>query len=101
MRLEIECGCEELTDALRDHIRRRLESALEGHLRELGTVAVRLVDRRGKEPASKRCHISIHVETLRSSVVVGEGAPDVFDAVARAADVAGEAVRRKLAAGLV
>ena len=85
------------TDAIRQHIDRRLESALgrfENHVR---TVTVWLEDVNGpqKGGADKLCKIEVVLETPRHAPhMVEELDADMYTAISSAAERASQAVRR-------
>src|SRR4051794_16441718 len=96
MRLEIRRRGVEVTEGLRDHIVERLRLALGRFAGYIGEVRVYLRDVNGpRGGADKVCRVV--VEVPRSGRVVVAGAEvDIFDAIARTANRARFAVRRRV-----
>jgi ribosome hibernation promoting factor len=74
-----------ISEALREHIARRLDFALRRFARRVGGVVVRLVDLNGpKGGPDKRCRIVARLEPAQSLVVEATD-PDLYVAVSQAA----------------
>jgi putative sigma-54 modulation protein len=83
-----------VSDALREHVERRLEFALRRFAHWVELVTVRLVDINGpKGGRDKRCRLVVQLSTARI-VLVEATDSDVYAAVSRAAMRADETVAR-------
>lgn len=97
MRIRVRGGGLELTDALRDHVERRLLFALGRFGRRVAAVSVRIEDVNGpRGGADKRCLMAVRLNP-RGEVVVEKTDSDLYAAVDRAAGRLGEGVARDLA----
>ena len=84
-----------MTDALLEHIERRLNFSLGRFGVRLRTVVVNLHDLNGpKGGVDQECKLTMRT-SWKSEIVIEERDADVFAAVARAADRAGRAVERQ------
>lgn len=100
MRLEIHGSNVEVTDALHDHVERRLGFALGRFAGRLGKVAGRLADAAGQGGgAGSRYRIAAEGVPLKSLIIVEQADPDLSAAIARAADRIGQTIGRRLDAG--
>lgn len=97
MHIDIQARSFSLTDALREHIRRRLGFALSSRDEYIRRVMVRLADVNGPRGGNdKLCHIQV-VLTHISDVIIEDTEVDMYAAIDRAADRAGRTVGRRLA----
>jgi len=86
-----------LTDALRSHVKRRLDFALSARDEHIQRVVVRLFDINGpRGGADKCCHIQV-VLTHLTDVVIKDTEADLYAAIDRAANRAGRTTARRLA----
>ncbi len=96
MQIHIQARGLELTEGLREHVRRRLRFALgwaDDHLRQ---VSVRLSDESGPHGGKeKHCQIQIEIPGT-SDLTIEDIEVDVYVAIDRAADRAGRAVSHRL-----
>ena len=84
-----------MSNALREHIERRLNFSLGRFGAWLRTVVVNLHDLNGpKGGIDQECKLTMRT-SWKSEIVIEERDSDVFAAVARAADRAGRAVERQ------
>ncbi|QDV37631.1 HPF/RaiA family ribosome-associated protein [Tautonia plasticadhaerens] len=96
MRLEMHGLKYELDDPLKDHIERRLRSALGRLEGRIDRVTVTLTDVNGPRGGpDKRCRIAVSLAPRGGVIVTGVGS-DPFALVSRAASRAGRATRRAL-----
>lgn len=97
MQINIQARSFSLTNALRDHVKRRLGFALSTRDEHIQRVRVRLSDINGpRGGADKQCHIQV-VLTRLPDVVIEDTEADMYAAIDRAADRAGRTVGRQLA----
>ncbi len=97
MQIDIQTRNFQLTDALRNHIERRLGFALSSRDEHIQRVLVWLSDINGpRGGADKCCHVQV-VFTRYSDVVIKDIEMDIYTAIDRAADRAGRTVARQLA----
>ena len=97
MQIDIQARIFSLTNALRDHIKRRLGFALSTKDEHIQRVMVRLSDINGPRGGEdKCCHIQIVIPHL-ADVVIEDTEADMYAAIDRAADRAGRTVGRRLA----
>ncbi len=96
MRVELSVKGMDGEDALREYVERRIHFALSGFRAELGRVAIRLTKTDGSQGASQRqCQIVIRLLPSGSVSVVATHA-DLFGAIDRAVERAGQSVHRRL-----
>jgi len=96
MLIDIQTRSFSLTDALRDHIKRRLGFALSARDEHIQRVLIRLSDINGpRGGADKQCHIQV-VLTHLPDVVIEDTEADLYAAIGRATDRAGRTVGRRL-----
>ena len=96
MLIDIQARSFQLTDALRNHIERRLGFALSSRDDHIQRVLVWLSDINGpRGGADKCCHIQV-VFTRYPDVVIKDTEMDIYTAIDRAADRAGRTVARQL-----
>lgn len=96
MQVEIRSRGFALTDALREHVERRLSFALSRVNEHVRRVQVRLADVNGpRGGVDKLCRIQVSLNR-RESVLVEDTAVDVYAAIDRAAARAGRSVMRRL-----
>jgi len=96
MQIDIQARNFSLTDALRGHVERRLGSALSTRNTHIQRVTVRLSDINGPRGGEdKRCHIQVVLPQL-PDVVIEDTDEDMYNAIDRAADRAGQTVGRRL-----
>ncbi|MFZ3035777.1 MAG: HPF/RaiA family ribosome-associated protein [Rugosibacter sp.] len=97
MQMDIQCRGFDLTDGLRDYVKKRLAYSLncgDGHIMR---VVVRLADINGPRGGEdKRCHLGLRLKGL-PEVVVEDTEADLYVAIDRAAERAGRALARCLA----
>jgi putative sigma-54 modulation protein len=97
MQIDLQARNFSLTDALRSHVKRRLDSALSTRDEHIQRVSVRLSDINGPRGGEdKRCHIQVVLPQL-PDVVIEDTDEDLYSAIDRAADRAGRTVGRRLA----
>lgn len=96
MQIELSAKDIELSDAVREHVDRRLSFALGRFAGRFGRVRVRLEDDNGpKGGEDKRCRISVEIKGAED-VVVEEIDVEVNAAVSRAAERVGRTIARRL-----
>lgn len=96
MTLELRVTGMDLADALQEYIERRLQFGLGRFRRRIGRVVVRLSDLNGpRGGVDKRCRVSVEL-LRRGNVVVEETDSDLYGAINRATDRAGNTVAREL-----
>jgi len=96
MQIDIQARDFPLTDALRNHTKRRLGFALSARDNHIQRVIVRLSDINGpRGGADKRCHIQVVLAHL-PDVVIKDTEADLYTAIDRAADRAGRTAGRRL-----
>ena len=98
MQIEIR-GHIKATDAIRDHIDRRLRTAIGRFGHRVRSVTIRLDDINGpaRDGNDKACHIEAVLDSpRRNPVVVEEVHADLYSAITRAAERLSVAVRREL-----
>ncbi|NOZ52108.1 MAG: HPF/RaiA family ribosome-associated protein [Gammaproteobacteria bacterium] len=96
MQIDIQARNFPLTDALRNHIERRLGFALSTRDDHIQRVMVRLSDINGpRGGADKCCHIQV-ILTHLPDVVIEDTEVDLYVAIDRAADRAGRTIGRRL-----
>jgi putative sigma-54 modulation protein len=97
MRMTIQSRGFSMTDALENHVQKRLDFTLSRGGRRVRSVDVRLSDLNGpRGGVDKRCLIEIRLHDL-PVVVVEDTQPDLYTAIDRAATRAGRTVMRRLA----
>jgi len=96
MQIEIQAVEFDLTDALREHVQRRLHFALSRFEGRVARVIVRLSDLNGpRGGADKNCRLQIRVHGL-PDVIIEDVEADLYVAINRAADRAARTVERQL-----
>lgn len=86
-----------LSDALRNHVERRLRFALSFGDENISKVVVRLSDINGpRGGVDKCCQLQVIIHGIRD-VVVKDIEADMYSAIDRASNRAGRTIRRKLA----
>lgn len=96
MQIDIQVSSFSLTDALRDHVKRRLAFALSTRDEHIRRVVVRLSDINGPRGGDdKQCRIQVILNHLRD-VIIEDTEADMYAAIDRAADRAGRTVGRRL-----
>jgi ribosomal subunit interface protein len=96
MQINIQARNFTLTDALRNHIQRRLRFALIQHDDHIQRVEVRVSDINGPRGGEdKRCHIQVTLEQL-PDMVIEDTASDLYVAINRAASRASRTLSRRL-----
>ena len=96
MNIDIQARNFPLTDALENHIRRRLDYAMSQRLDQIQQIRVRLSDINGpRGGADKCCHLQIVLPHLQD-VIVDDTRVDMYAAISRAIERAGRAVSRRL-----
>ncbi|WP_414691351.1 HPF/RaiA family ribosome-associated protein [Noviherbaspirillum sp.] len=97
MQFDIRSESFELTTALHRYARRRLDFALSRFLPNLDNVCVRLIDENGPRGGiDKRCQVRLRLQGI-SEVIINTVATDLYVAIDRAADRAGNTVARRWA----
>jgi len=97
MLIDIQARNFTLTNALREHIERRLGFALSSRDEHIQRIVVRLSDINGPRGGEdKCCHIQVVLPKL-ADVVIEDIEVDMYTAIDRAADRAGRTVSRRLA----
>lgn len=97
MQIDIQARNFSLTDALRNHVERRLSFALSTRDEHIQRISVRLVDINGPRGGEdKCCRIQVVLPHL-TDVVIEDTEVDMYAAIDRAADRAGRTVSRRLA----
>ena len=97
MQIDLQARNFSLTDALRSHVKRRLDSALSTRDEHIQRVTVRLSDINGPRGGEdKRCHIQVVLPQL-PEVIIEDTDEDMYTAIDRAADRAARTVGRRLA----
>jgi putative sigma-54 modulation protein len=95
MRVELHVKGMDAEDALREYVERRIHFALSRFGSELERVAIRLTKTDGSQGASqKQCQIVIRLLPSGSVSVVATHA-DLFGAIDRAVERAGQSVQRR------
>lgn len=96
MNIDIQARNFELTDALANHIQRRLDFALSPRYEQIQQIQVRLSDINGPRGGEdKCCHVRIVLPRLQD-IVVEDTELDMYVAINRAIDRAGRSVSRRL-----
>ena len=96
MRIEIQALHFSVTEALRNHIKRRLCSSLSSCDKQIQRVDIRLYDINGpRGGADKCCHVRVVLSGL-TDVVVEDFDADLYVAIDRAANRAGHTVQRRV-----
>ncbi len=96
MRFDIQARGFRLTDALRTRTERRVRAALAAAADRLGQVVVRLSDNNGpRGGVDKRCMIRAELPGARV-VVIEQHDADLYAAIDRATDRAGNTIARRL-----
>ncbi len=96
MNIEIQTRHFMLTEAIHDHVQRRLSFALSSRFQQIKRVIVRLSDINGPRGGNdKRCHIQISLPQ-QADVVIEDVQSDLYRAVDRAADRASRTISRRL-----
>jgi ribosomal subunit interface protein len=96
MRIDIQARSFSLTEALREHVKRRLGYALSCRDEYIQRVIVRLSDINGPRGGDdKQCQIQVILKPLQD-VVIQDTEADMYVAIDRAADRAGRTVGRRL-----
>lgn len=96
MNIEIQARQFMLSEALSDHVQRRIGFALSKRYQHIKRIIVRLSDINGPRGGNdKRCHIQISMPH-QADVVVEDVQSDLYMAVDRAADRAGRTVTKRL-----
>lgn len=96
MQIDIQARNFPLTDALRNHTKRRLGFSLSARDDHIQRVIVRLSDINGPRGGTdKCCHIQVALTHL-PDVVIEDTEVDLYAAIDRAADRAGRTVGRRL-----
>ena len=96
MQIDIQARNFQLTDALRNHIERRLGFALSARDDHIQRVIVRLSDINGpRGGADKCCHMQVVLAHL-PDVVIEDTEADLYAAIDRAADRASRTIGRRL-----
>jgi len=99
MKVEVRGSTVPLSDALEEHILRRLDFALRRFGERVDRIVVRLVDLNGPEKGGldKRCRLETHLmRSAPSMIVVGATGADPYTAVNQAAARLEERVARTL-----
>jgi len=97
MQIDIQARDFSLTQALRNHVERRLSFALSTRYDRIKRVLVRLSDINGPRGGNdKCCHLHV-VLPGQADVVIADTQSNLYAAIDRAADRASRAVSRKLA----
>lgn len=96
MNVDIQARNFELTDALANHIQRRLDFALSPRYEQIQQIQVRLSDVNGPRGGEdKCCQIRVVLPRLQD-IVVEDTELDMYVAINRAVDRAGRSVSRRL-----
>ena len=96
MQIDIQARNFQLTDALRNHIERRLGFSLSARYDHIQRVIVRLSDINGpRGGADKCCHMQVVLAHL-PDVVIEDTEADLYAAIDRAADRASRTIGRRL-----
>lgn len=96
MQIDIQARSFSLTEALREHVTRRLSFALSTSDEHIQRVLVRLSDINGPRGGEdKQCHIQI-VLAHQPDVVIEDIETNMYRAIDRAADRAGRTLGRRL-----
>ena len=96
MQIDIQARNFRLTDALENHIRRRLDYAMSPRLDQIQQIRVRLSDINGpRGGADKCCQLQIVLPHLQD-VIVNDTRVDMYAAISGAIERAGRAVSRRL-----
>lgn len=100
MQVDIKSRGFELTDSLRDYVRKRLACNLSHGDTAILQVGVRLSDINGPRGGEdKRCQITLRVKAL-PRIVIEDTEADLYVAIDRAAERAGRTLQRRLARSL-
>lgn len=97
MKISIKTDHFPLTDALRNHIERRLRFALSFGDEKICKVVLRLSDINGPRGGVDKCCQLLAVVTGMRDVVVTDIEADMYSAIDRASNRAGRTIRRRLA----
>ncbi len=96
MNIEIQTRHFMLTEAINEHVQRRLSFALSSRFQQIKRIIVRLSDINGPRGGNdKRCHIQISLPR-QADVVVEDVQADLYVAVDRAANRASRTISRRL-----
>ena len=99
MQIEMQALDFTLTQALRDHLRRRLDFALSTRYDQIQRIQVRLSDVNGPRGGADKC-CQIHIVLPRQSdVVIQDTETDMYAAINRATERASRTINRRLARG--
>lgn len=96
MQIDIRTHGFALTDAIRDHIERRLRFALARASAHVGRVAVHLSGIDGPRGVEKRCRLRVRLKNC-ADVMIDDAESDLYAAIDRAANRAGRTVARRVA----
>ncbi|TNF35505.1 MAG: HPF/RaiA family ribosome-associated protein [Gammaproteobacteria bacterium] len=97
MQIEIQALNFDLTQPLRNHVRRRLDFALSGRYEHIQRILVRLSDINGPRGGTDKCCLIQVILPQLADVLIEDIEADLYNAINRAADRAGRTVSRKLA----
>jgi ribosomal subunit interface protein len=97
MKISIKSDHFPLTDALRNHIERRLKFALRFGEEDINKVVLRLSDINGPRGGVDKCCQVLAVVNGMNDVVVTDIEDDMYSAINRASHRAGRTIRKKLA----
>lgn len=97
MNIDIQARDFELTEALAQHVRRRLDFALSPRYEQIQQIRIRLSDVNGPRGGKDKCCQLYVVLPRMQDVVVEDTEVDMYVAINRAIDRAGRAVTRRLA----
>lgn len=96
MNIEIQTRHFMLTEAINEHVQRRLSFALSSRFQQIKRIIVRLSDINGPRGGNdKRCHIQISLPR-QADVVIEDVQADLYVAVDRAANRASRTISRRL-----
>jgi ribosomal subunit interface protein len=97
MKLQINAGDVELTDAIREHITESVEQAMKHHADRITRVEVHLHDEASKRAAAKdkKCTVEVRLAGMQP-LAVEYDSDDLYDAIKQAARKAHRAVEHKL-----
>jgi len=96
MRLQVTSHHIDLSEELKDFVRRRVHFALGRFSGRIKAVSIRLADVNGpRNGVNNRCDIRISAGP-GGSVIIREGRENIYSALAHALDRAAQAVQRKL-----
>ena len=97
MQIDIQARDFALTQALNNHIRRRLDFALSSRYDQVQRIDIRLSDINGPRGGSDKC-CKVHVVLPQLiDVIIEDTETDMYAAINRAIDRAGRTVTRRLA----